>query len=54
LKVQLVRPPVTVRVCGSCARERALCFGCHILLLMIAGGFSVARMSSRLRLPGLS
>ncbi len=27
LKVQLVRPPVTVRVCGSSARERALGFG---------------------------
>src|SRR5215469_4852942 len=54
LKVQLVRPPVTVLLCGSCARERALCFGCHILLLRIAGGFSATVMSSRLRLWALS
>jgi hypothetical protein len=40
LKAQLVRPPVTVRMCGGCAREWALGFGCHIFLLMIADGIS--------------
>ena len=30
LKVQLVRPPVTVRVCVGPARERALAFTCHV------------------------
>ena len=30
LKVQLVRPPVTVRVCAGPARERALAFACHV------------------------
>src|SRR5882672_20486 len=29
LKVQLVRPPVTVRVCAGSARDRALAFTCH-------------------------
>src|SRR4029077_12518084 len=31
LKVQLVRPPVTVRVCADPARERALAFTCHVV-----------------------
>src|SRR5215813_84424 len=31
VKVQPVRPPVTVRQCAATARERALAFTCHVV-----------------------
>src|SRR5207237_10594219 len=35
LKVQLVRPPVTVRACAASARKRALAVAWHVVLLFV-------------------
>ena len=51
LKVQLVRPPVAVRVCAGSARDRALAFGFHVLSDRVhVSCFSVNYQPKRIRL----